>query len=463
MKHHKKQLGFVLLVTMIVLVVLSTLVAGLAVQLTMARRRQSYMIEYQRARYALDSALKYFLAEMPRQSFQYENREGKPDFSDIFIMDQQEYAQFIADWLAQATDEQIQAAMKEGAGLTQPQLSPAEQVSMLASIFGGGLQSDPNAASTTPEGYASEGGYDFVEIDPNDIEVPGPYGVEWPYVMEPIEFEMGSAVVTIDIEDENAKLPLSWFVTTSTKVNKQAEHALDSFCEWMAWTPEDLQILKKAVREGTKEIHNKKAFKLNAGPIIQKKTTSRSASSKSSSSRRTVTSRRSPSRKSSKATKTTTKSRPAVAHRTDFAKLFHSSLLDQGVLARPLPDTGERVESPLKYLGLWGSQRVNINSAPRHVLEATFTMVMDSFTIPDFVGEVIKRRQEKSFTKLDELKDIGYINADELKQLGNYMTTKSTFFKIHVTSRSGNAKASAIATVVKEGKKTETLGILYNN
>ena len=67
--------GFVLLVTMIVLVVLASLTTGLAVQMSMAKRRQHYMIEYQRARYGLDSAMKYILKELPAKNFILAQRE----------------------------------------------------------------------------------------------------------------------------------------------------------------------------------------------------------------------------------------------------------------------------------------------------------------------------------------------------------------------------------------------------
>ena len=74
-------------------------------------------------------------------------------------------------------------------------------------------------------------------------------------------------------------------------------------------------------------------------------------------------------------------------------------------MAQPLPDTADRVESPLKYLSLWGAQRVNVNTAPRHVLEATFALAMDSFDIPEFTQEVIELRKEKPFRNIDDLKE----------------------------------------------------------
>ena len=451
--------GFVLLVTMIVLVVLASLTTGLALQMTMAKRRQQYMIEYQRARYGLDSAMKYILNVLPAKNFTLGAREEQPDFSDVFLMNRAEFSEFIATWAETATDEQIEAVLKEGASLTeQVPLSSEDMLSGLLSLFGGGSD---DANDMAVDSYDADEQLYVVELDPNDVVVPGPYGPAWPYVIEPIDLEIGPCKITITIEDENAKMPLSWLVTNSKQANKQAENALKTFCEWMSWDQEQLRELEAAITEAMDEIHKKKSFKLNPSPILLKTTTTRTVKTptRTTSVSRRTTSRTIPSRT---VKSTTTKARPAVAHTTDFAKLFHSSLLDREFLARPLPDTDERIESPLKYLSLWGAQRVNVNTAPRHVLEAAFSLAMDSpFDLPEFTQAVIEKRKEKPFRKIDELKELGGLDADTMKQLNNYLTMTSTFFQIRITSRSGNARSSAVATVVKEGRKTERLAILY--
>ena len=302
----------------------------------------------------------------------------------------------------------------------------------------------------------------LVELDPNDVVVPGPYGPPWPLAVEPIDLEIGPCQITITIEDENAKMPLSWLVTTSEESNEQAQDALETFCEWMSWDPQQLKELKDTIQIAMDDIYKEKMFKLNAGPIIQRQTTTAARTQSSAASRRSR-SRRSTGSNLPQTTRRTVvaKKRPAIAHTTDFAKLFHSSLLDREHLARPLPNTGERVESPLKYLSLWGAQHVNINTAPRHVLQAALTLAMDSFEIPELTQQIIERRKEKPFQKLDELKDLGQLDSDTMKTLNNYLTTTSTFFKVRVDSQSGSARSSAVPTVVKEAQRTEVLAILY--
>lgn len=453
-RHTGRVRGFVLLVTLIVLMVLATLTTSLSMHLSMSKRRQQYMIDYQQARYGVDSGMKFMLNYINRLNFKLINRQDMPDFSDLFVMDQAEFGDFIADWSETVTDEQLDSILREGASLTKPvPLDSDQMLSRLLSIFGGGNETaDPNTDALDP--FDTDEQLYLVELDPNDVVVPGPYGPPWPLVTEPIEMDLGSSKVTITIEDENAKMPLSWLVTRSKEANKRAENALQTFCEWMAWDNQQLVELQTEIKKATNAIYAKKRYQLNAKPISVKSTRTRTVrSSRTSRTRRTSRSRN--------VKQTKTKTRPAIAHSTDFAKLFHSTLLDREFLARPLPDTGERVESPLKYLSLWGAQRVNINTAPRHVLEATFALAIDSFDLPDYTQQVILARQEKPIGRIEELKELLGLDQKTMDGLKNYITTTSNFFKVRVTSSSGAASSTAVATIVKDGNKSQRLAILY--
>jgi hypothetical protein len=438
--------GFALLVTVVVLVVLASLTAGLATRLTMAKKRQQYMIDYQQARYGMDSGIKYILSEIPRTNFQIKPRKDMPDFSDLFWMNQRDYTQMITAWAATATDEQIDSVMKEDAEIEQSELMDTQNLlDALASLLANTGDGEPNQLDIPEDSQAY-----IIEIDPNDIQVPGPYGPPWPYVIDPIEMDIGPCAVTITIEDENAKMPLSWLIATYPEDDKRVEYALEAFGEWMQMQPEEIEALQAQC----KDIYGKKPFQINAGPILIRKTTTTTARQSAAARRRNVRTRT--------VTRTTTQKRPAVAHTTDFAKLFHSSLLDREKLVAPLPDTGQRVETALKYLGLWGSQRVNINTAPRHVLQAAFMLALTWDEAVQMADEVIRRRQEQPFRNINALKEIGLLDTEAFNNLKNYVTTTSTFFKVSVTSRAGNACANAVLTIVKEGRQTETLMILYD-
>jgi len=58
----RKQSGIALILTIVVLVALSAIVYRLSSALVAQRHRQQYMIDYQKARYACESGLKYALS-----------------------------------------------------------------------------------------------------------------------------------------------------------------------------------------------------------------------------------------------------------------------------------------------------------------------------------------------------------------------------------------------------------------
>jgi hypothetical protein len=143
---------------------------------------------------------------------------------------------------------------------------------------------------------------------------------------------------------------------------------------------------------------------------------------------------------------------------THFAKLFHSSLIDTEALARAVitgPDT--RSESALKYMGLWGSMKVNINTAPRHVLEAAFIYGGDQVEIAE---EIIQRRRIEPFGDFQALKTDVFRYSDSIDKCEKYITTVSRFFTIKVTAVSGVAKASTIIAITKDGAKVQRVAVI---
>ncbi len=145
-----------------------------------------------------------------------------------------------------------------------------------------------------------------------------------------------------------------------------------------------------------------------------------------------------------------------VAQTRDFSELFHSSLLDLQILAEPTIISETRKESALKYMGLWGTTQVNINSAPRNVLEAAFTFGGDAQQIAD---EIIKKRREKPFADIEAVKKELFQFSDSIEKCKPYITTSSNVFSIHVTAANGVAKVSAIVVVMKNGGKIQKVAV----
>ena len=417
-----------LVLTLVVLVVLTTIVYALASRVAQARHRRQYLIDYQISRYACDSGVKYALTAIKEIDFKLINRKNKPDFSDVFTMDRQEYELYLDEWALKLAEQDS----FNGSNGTSSDNKSIGDVLDIFDTFGidSNSISDPNFLTA-----------DYTE--PNAVFIPGPYGPEWPHVCDPIKFEIGQTNVTIEITDENAKMPLTWTISNNAKVRKLAGDALEMFGAWMQMDPVEIRMLS----EQLEDIEDIKRFTTNpkAIPI--------SGGSKSSnrSSRDRQKSRDNRSRRPN--------TLPATTHTTDFAKLLHGSVIDLQTLAKPLPDTGNRNESPLKYLALWGSHKVNINTAPRHVLEAAFTFGGDA---EDIAEEIIQRRYDKPFRNIKDLEESLYRYSESIKKVkaANCITTSSRFFAIKITARHGRAETRAVAAVIKEKKRIVPVAII---
>jgi hypothetical protein len=451
--------GIALAITLVVLVVLMTVTATLAVRVAQVRQRQQYMMDYQKARYGLDSAMKYAMTVLPDKKFPLVVRQDAPDFSDLFWLTREQYLRYLEAWAADAEPEQVKRYLKKSdadkSGLLTKEDSQSLFGQLLTKFLGRDEQGyDPNDPNST--GIDESQQY----FDPNQIVVPGPYGPAWPNVIEPIKLEIGECEVTISIEDENAKMPLSWLVTNNMTTNKQAKVALQTFAEWMAISDDTATALVKELEELSKY----KLFKLNYSTVLlpvdtaapkQPQPPAAPPTGRASGRRRAPTQRTAQPQPQQPPQQ---KIRPEVAHAADFAKLFHSSLLNLEPLAVLQKEMAFENENAMKYLALWGSQRININSAPRQVLQAAFTFGGNPEEIAD---AVILARKEKIIKSVAQLRSSLPEYSSSIERAVPYIDTESKFFSVHVTSRCGKAKVSSVAAVIKEGKQMERLMMLY--
>jgi hypothetical protein len=417
--------GIVLLVTLVLLVMLSALGYTLSSRLAAQHHREQYIIDYQAARYGCNSAARYAFAKLQDiNTPQLVDRPNEPDFSDLFNLSEVEYKELLAKWAA-----------KETYGKTKSS-GDMRDVNDINDI------NDINDVNDVGEANNISGVTDF--NDPNSLIVRGPYGPPWPFVIEPVEFKIGSATVRIEIEDENAKYPIGWMLLDDKEVQREASAGLETFCEWMDINSVRIDSLKQEL----KEISEIKTFKIDFEPItISVEPNAAATTRRGTRDRRRVSQRRT-------VQKTTI---PASVHGADFAKLFHSSLIDTEALAMPTIVSESRKESALKYMGLWASSKVNINTAPRHVLEAAFTFGGDA----DKIAEgIIQRRRIKPFTDIEDLRKSLFKYSDSIGKCEKYITTTSRFFTIKITAVSGVAEASTIIAVTKDDKKIERIAVI---
>jgi hypothetical protein len=418
--------GIVLLVTLVILVVLSVLGYTLSSRLAVQRHRQQYIIDYQAACYGCNSAARYVFAKLQDiNTPQLVERPDEPDFSDLFTLSEVEYKELLTEWAAK---KKTYSSTKSSGDMRD-----SNDVNDI---------NDINDVNSVGEADNISGVTDF--NDPNSLIVRGPYGPPWPFIIEPVEIEIGSAKVRIEIEDENAKYPLGWMLLDDKKVQREASAGLETFCEWMDINSVRLDSLKEQLK-GISEI---KTFKLEFEPVtVNEETQTAAVPARGARGRRRVPPRRT-------VQKTTI---PASAQSADFAKLFHSSLIDTEALAAPTIVSENRKESALKYMGLWASSKVNINTAPRQVLEAAFTFGGNADKIAE---EIIQRRRVKPFTDIEDLRKALFRYSDSIGKCEEYITTTSRFFTIRITAVSGVAEASTVVAITKDGKKIERIAAI---
>jgi len=425
--------GIVLITVLVLLTILSALAYTLTSRVMIQRGREQYMIDYQTARYACDSAVKYAIATLGDISDPAPvARPGVPDFSDLFTLDEIQYRQLLSDWADSITEEQAQKYAKKTSYFgSDTDINDLNDISDIESIF---------ADMDTP--------YDL--NDPNSFQIPGPYGPQWPFITEPISLDIGNASVRIEIHDENAKYPIGWLMLDDPGLQPQILAGFENLCEWTDVN----DFVVEQVEEELKELNKIKEYKTE---FKETKITKRVKVAVPS--RAKARSSRSRSKRTRYKTETKVTKIPASLHLTDFARLYHSSMLETESLARPYFISKNRKESPLKYISLWPISKININSAPRHVLEAAFAFagLSDSVKIAQ---EVIEKRQIKPFKDTDDLRNQLYGYSDSIEKCRQYIVTKSDFFTIRITTNSGQAKASAVIAVKKNKNKMEKIAVL---
>lgn len=453
-RHNRR--GFVLILTLMILIVLVTLVYQLTLKLSDRRRADDYLIYYQQARYACDSGLKYAMVTPQIVEPNYADRTVAPDFSDLFMMSDDQVDEMLAIWAERMNAEWLKN--QEQTGQEQAASDANDMISVLKSLVPEG---DPNLESML------KGVHDISEhnglIDANELVVPGPYGPEWPLLVEPIEFEIGTAKVRITIEDENAKLPLVWLTNTDKQLLPVTKEILRVYCSWYGINEKDVTDFRTRLAK----VSEIKPFNPNATAFSSIVPTTVSVGSAAAVIGPTSASTPARTARGTAATATpqTAPAQPGaqmmrVGLKTysDYSRLMKTTYLNADWLTLPVFESQTRKEYPLKYLGIWGSTKVNINTAPRHVLEAAFAFGGDGDKIAD---AIIRQRQEKPFASIDDFRrqNIGY--GGQIQKCENYITTQSDVFTIRIVATDGPARCTATAAVLRQGRNITKINAVF--
>jgi hypothetical protein len=464
MKNHKQKnvarQGLVLLITLVVLVVLASIAYTLMTRVTAQIRRDQYLIDYQTARYACDSAFKYTFASLASSiTTKPIDRPNDPDFSDVFAYTQEQYERYLAEWLAAHPPKN--AYEQYGQYEDANDLSRTKNFNSIDRTKFSGDMNDANMAQYAQSlGDMNDANAADWSRDPNRMAIPGPYGPPWPLVAKPIELEIGTAKVTIEIEDENAKLPLIWGTNSDKDKQREVDAAIGTFCEWMNMNWQEIDILKRDL----KKIGEVRPYKAGTPLTVTAAPAADANASKDPNAVRAGLSRRSRRKPPNPAQQQQQQAQLTQAAKNDdnaqlneFVRLMRSSMIDLEPLAQPYIKTEQRTESTLKYVSRWGATQVNVNTAPRQVLEAAFMFGGDAPAVAD---AIIKQRQIKPFTDVNDVQKKVYKYADSIRKSKDFITTTSSVFSVKITAVSGVAKVSMTAAVLMQGKKPRIIAIV---
>lgn len=388
----RRSSGLALLLTLIILVIMAAAAYSVSATVSMFRHRTRHIVDNTNLIYAGDSALRFAVQFASDLEPYLVSRPNEPDFSDLFSMSDEHIEQLIARF--------------------------AEQY--------------PDAAGSANDANDSSGPKGSVIAGPGRL-IRGPYGPPWPLVSDPVELKIGPVDLTIEIEDENAKFPICWLLMTDQSLARSLNAGFQTLCEWMDYSTSQIQ----AIRQQVAQIAKIKPYRQVIAAI--------------------------PPRPIPQPLPTAAHPRPDIRSLSrsdrdimDLIALLHSQLLDHRLLARPVITGQDRRESLARYIGLWCAEQVNINTAPRHVLEATLAFVGNAANISE---AIIQARRIQPFKDLADVRKrlTGY--ADALERCSRFITFNSNTFSIRVTACCGTARSVVTVGIIKSGKSVKVIGL----
>jgi len=304
-------------------------------------------------------------------------------------------------------------------------------------------------------------------VDPNSIIDPD--GITDPNAMleklldvaaEPLAFlldrqtvEIGPATVEIEIQDENSKLPVLWALKSPYKSGKDKDKKLiQNLAELLDIPVSTMDFAESKAMEiaGKLDIPDAeitvRSIYRTRNRRRDKKTGKVVTAKKRPSSQKIWRASRKPFRQK-ELSELREQRRETMAL---FGKQWNKTLeqdRDGELLTEPLID---RAGSFSDYLGVWGHDKININTAPAEVLEAAFkTMGMTS----EMAQAIVDYRQRKLFANTSELQKATKINTNMYRALRIIVTTRSDTFTIKIKAKYGRAKYELFAVKHKGSDK----------
>jgi general secretion pathway protein K len=106
----------------------------------------------------------------------------------------------------------------------------------------------------------------------------------------------------------------------------------------------------------------------------------------------------------------------------------------------------------LDYLTIYSDGKVNINTAPKEVLES-LSEALDS----SVASAIIEYRREENFMGIDDLRKVPGMSDELIAEIRDWVTVKSSFFSMEFNVNCNGAVAAIRTYVMREGGKTKPI------
>jgi hypothetical protein len=275
--------------------------------------------------------------------------------------------------------------------------------------------------------------------DPN-ITDPNKQGKEL-FLFTENTFQMGDATVTIKIYDENAKYPVLWSMGSpysrggrpSDKFIPELGKLLNSPDKTAGYAQGLVSELARSIRLPPQEIvatKDNRSTRRSKGK--ENPTTEQSAVWISK--RRPLSVR-----------KRMAQNDERYQLMATFAEQWYQQVADNPeyqLLREPMTD---RSGNFMEYLGLWGHNRINLNTAPAEVIEIAFS---EMGLTRDIAQAIVEYRKKKPLLGTGQLKEIDSIQPF-LQVIQSLSVTQSDSFSIQIKAQSGRSQYFLLAGIYK--------------
>jgi len=296
---------------------------------------------------------------------------------------------------------------------------------------------EPNSNEYALNTLEEQGGEDPNNLnDPNDLNDPNTSDefnldfLENPFILAQKEIEVGDVKVTFEIQDENGKFPLLWYLRSpySTNGNGSGAKQLDAFFKLMNIDREYGALVKKLANDIVKDIALD-YMELHLVKNEHKKGQRR-------------TSRRTRPRS------TYSKKQAQKAKRYEDMALFGTQWRkrileddEMAVLALPINDEGLVLSD---YLGVWGTFKINLFTAPAEVIESSFA---ELGVTHDMALSMVEYREENEIKTVLDFNNAPDVDATVISDLYKASIFKTENFSVYVKATCGNASYKLVTNM----------------